>query len=300
MVFARVSRRLQEMVYDDSRWVTRLQLMGVWNEGEARKRFEDAMRKKRAADAAKHAEEEKKKLTENMARKGIGAPTTLFDVAEEQKMADEQRKQALRRAEGGKEAAAAEDVVGLQTAVGEMGLRLKGKPLAPTIRRDPESCLTVLETVRSVRGFARQEFGKVYGALATLYLDLVRAKTHTDPIIFRIFDTPEKQAKMLAQLWRFSGSDTTMGWAERIDRLKAMMEVFENAALREFEFGYEKRDIDGRMKRYANVLLVLNGGQSCIQLFVQKHSVLYERDELGNPMDCFEYEATFSAVCGAC
>src|ERR1700712_4743123 len=45
--FARTSKRMLEMVYDDSRWVQRLNVMGVWNEGEARKRFEDAIRKKR-------------------------------------------------------------------------------------------------------------------------------------------------------------------------------------------------------------------------------------------------------------
>src|SRR3954471_21834887 len=45
--FARTSKRMLEMVYEDSRWVQRLNTMGVWNEGEARKRFEDAIRKKR-------------------------------------------------------------------------------------------------------------------------------------------------------------------------------------------------------------------------------------------------------------
>lgn len=43
------------------------------------------------------------------------------------------------------------------------------------------------------------------------------------------------------------------------------------------------------MKRYANVLILLNGGQACVQLFVQKHPVMFEREKLGNSMDCFEY-----------
>lgn len=54
--------------------------------------------------------------------------------------------------------------------------------------------------------------------------------------------------------------------------------------------GYETGDTDGRMKRYANVLILLNGGQACVQLFVQKHPVMFERGELGNPMDSFESE----------
>lgn len=55
-----------------------------------------------------------------------------------------------------------------------------------------------------------------------------------------------------------------------------------------FDSGYESGDIDGRMKRYANVLILLNGGQACVQLFVQKHPVTFEREKLGNPMDSFD------------
>jgi recyclin-1 len=46
---ARVSRRLQEMVYDDTRWIQKLKAMGVWNDAEARQRFEQGRRRK--ADA---------------------------------------------------------------------------------------------------------------------------------------------------------------------------------------------------------------------------------------------------------
>jgi len=52
--------------------------------------------------------------------------------------------------------------------------------------------------------------------------------------------------------------------------------------------GYEANDVDGRMKRYAQVLIYLNGGQGCIQLFVQKHYLMFERESLGNPVDCFQ------------
>jgi recyclin-1 len=38
---ARVSRRLQEMVYDDTRWIQKLKAMGVWSDAEARQRFEE-------------------------------------------------------------------------------------------------------------------------------------------------------------------------------------------------------------------------------------------------------------------
>jgi recyclin-1 len=282
MAFARVSHRLQEMVYDDTRWVTKLQLMGVWNESEARKRFEDAMRRKRAADAAKRAEEEKK-FSENRASAAAPRGSTIFDVMEEAEKAKAKAAESQRR-----------NTVAVTAGVDLLSLSSTEISRPPLM--DKNSLLTVLKSVRSIRGFARQEFGRIYGALGPLYHDLVRARTHTDPVVFQMYSNPEEQARMLAQLRTFAESDTAMGWAERTDRLTAMMGVFENAALREFEGGFDGGDIDGRMKRYAHVLILLNGGQACIQLFVQKHPVLYEKEELGNPMDCFECVPTIVAM----
>src|ERR1700761_604688 len=58
--FARVSRRLREMVYDDTRWIQKLRAIGVWNEAEARQRVEDAMKRKAEAQKAREAEEAKR------------------------------------------------------------------------------------------------------------------------------------------------------------------------------------------------------------------------------------------------
>ncbi|KAL7271274.1 F-box protein: endocytic membrane traffic, recycling ReCYcling 1 [Rhizina undulata] len=295
MRFARVSRRMQEMVYDDTRWVFRLRLMGVWNEVEARKRFEDVMRKRRAAQAARAAEE-KEKGEKGPASAGAGKTDTLFDAVEEEKRAthfDQSKRKAM-------------DVdTRRQTAPPGLAENFDLMTLSPTIQNsprvsigDPSSLLSALPSVRSIRGFARHEYGRVYAALAPLYFDLAKARTHMDPVVFRIYRDPEQQAQILAQLRVFSKSDTAYGFIERKERLNSMTSIFENAALREFEGGYEVRDIDGRMKRYANVLILLNGGQACIQLFVQKHPVMFEREKLGNPMDSFDNPTpgTFSLV----
>ncbi|KAF8538525.1 exocyst complex component Sec10-domain-containing protein [Trichophaea hybrida] len=284
MAFARVSHRLQEMVYDDTRWVRKLQLMGVWNEAEARKRFEEAMRRKRASEAAKRSEEERKfaeSRKSTPAATTAGRGSTIFDIAEEREKKNKATAAAAAGGGGG--------VAGINRRIDLMSMSggIPGEALRPPLT-NRKSLLTVIKSIRSIRGFARQEYGRIYGALSPLYLDLVRARTHTDPVVFQMYRDPEEQAQMLAQLRTFSDSDTALGWAERTDRLKAMMGVFENAALREFEGGYESGDIDGRMRRYAHVLITLNGGGPCIQLFVQKHPVLYEKEELGNPMDCFD------------
>jgi len=268
MRFARTSSRMREMVYDDTRWVARLKSMGVWSDLEAKKRFEEAMKRKRDAAARANAN---------------GAPisskeesTTIFDAAleEERRMAEAIRPQ--RQSDTG--------VDGFET------LTLNPAPSKSPFK-DPTALLDVLKTVRSVRGHARQEFAKVYGALAPFYFDLAKAKTHAEPVVFKVFRDPERQAQMLSNLQIFSKCDWTDGWSERVEKLSSMVVIFEGAVLREFEQGYEFWDIDGRMRRYAHVLYSLNGGTAATELFVQKHPIFNDRESLGNPIDCINQAA---------
>ena len=68
--FARTSKRMLEMVYDDTRWIQRLKSMDCWNDVEARKRFEEIMRKK---EEARRAEEAR--------RSGVGLPVGANGLA---------------------------------------------------------------------------------------------------------------------------------------------------------------------------------------------------------------------------
>jgi recyclin-1 len=152
--------------------------------------------------------------------------------------------------------------------------------------KDPEALLQVIRNARSVRGLARQEYGKIYGALAPFYFDLVRARTHTDPLVFKVFRDPERQAQMLANLRTFARSDWASGAQKREEKVGAMTGIFESAVLREFEQGYEFWDVDGRMSKYAHVLALLNGSSAAVDLFIQKHPVFTDREVLANSMDC--------------
>ncbi|KAF4629343.1 hypothetical protein G7Y89_g8799 [Cudoniella acicularis] len=252
--FARTSKRMLEMVYEDSRWVQRLKVMGVWNEGEARRRFEDALKKKREIMRIR-AEEDAK-------RTGIGVngstrirktSTTLFDAGLE-----EERQKKI------------------------PGSGRPSIPRAPML--EPEALLNIFSGVKSIRGAARQEYGKIYAALSPFYQDLAMSKSHVDPVIFRVYRDPEQQAQMLAHLTIFSKSDWAQNWRHREEKLETMIGIFENAVLREFERGFEAWDVDGKMRRYAHVLGILNGGHAGIELFVQKHPIF--NDHLGNSMDC--------------
>ncbi|KAI1498557.1 exocyst complex component Sec10-like protein [Biscogniauxia marginata] len=264
---ARTSSRMREMVYDDTRWIARLKSMGCWNEAEARRRFDEAMKRKRdaAARASVHG------TPSSVA--GRQGSTTIFDATLEE---ERRAKQSAQTTEA--------KLDGFET------LSLKpSQPKSPF--EDPTALLEVLKNVRSIRGHARQEFGNIYGALAPFYFDLARAKTHTEPIVFKVFRDPERQAQMLSNLQTFCKSDWADGWLEREERLANMVSIFESAVLREFEQGYEFWDVDGRMRRYAHVLHFLNGGNAAMELFIQKHPIFNDREALGNPRDCVNQAA---------
>lgn len=290
LCFARTSKRMQEMVYEDSRWVQRLKSMGVWNDGEARKRFEDAVRARREMMRVK-AEEDGKRT-----RSGTNGPaggrklsTTLFDAGIEQ----DRQKRSLELA-----AKAASPAVDGFESLALSPPAAKQPPVTRAPMLNPEELLDIFGSVKSIRGSARVEYGKIYAALAPFYLDLARSKSHMDPVIFRVYRDPEQQAQMLAHLQLFAKSDWADGWRQREEKLVTMIGIFENAVLREFEHGYEAWDIDGRMRRYAHVLGILNGGPAAIELFVQKHPILTDRAMLHNSMDCLNQASSDGIALG--
>lgn len=285
--FARTSKRMQEMVYEDSRWVQRLKSMGVWNDGEARKRFEDALRARREMMRIRAEEDGKRSRTGINGSVGTRkTSTTLFDASIE----EDRQKRSLELATK----PAGSTVDGFESLALSTPLS-KQAPVARAPMLNPEELLDVFSGVRSIRGSARGEYAKIYAALAPFYLDLVRSKSHMDPVIFRVYRDPEQQAQMLAHLQIFAKSDWAEGWGQREERLTTMTGIFENAVLREFEHGYEAWDIDGRMRRYAHVLGVLNGGHAAIELFVQKNPILSDREVLFNSMECLN-QATSDGI----
>ncbi|EOA80807.1 F-box protein: endocytic membrane traffic [Exserohilum turcicum] len=281
--FARTSRRMREMVYDDTRWQQRLRSMGCWDEAEAKRRFDETMRKKLEAQRAEEARAAGVAL--NPTTSGIPAADdhmgktsmTLFDAAvEEDMLRSSHDRQGHSRS------------TTLDKGFNDMTLSAPGAP-APTAHAvDPQAAVKVLSQVRSIRGMARQEYGKVYGALAPFYYDIERSRSHTDPILFRTYRDPEQQAQMLSQLKVFAKSDYAQGWHQREEKLDTMTGIFENAVLREFEQGYADKDFDGRMKRFATVLVTLNGGAACVDSFIHNHPLMLEKESLGDPSECLQ------------
>ena len=284
--FARVSKRMREMVYDDTRWVQRLQLMGCWNEGEARRRAE-AERRKRSETLQSLRQEEAKRV-------GIGVNGAMDrDPGAGAERRDVPSIMIFDAAAEGEGRGTADGILPKAAPValddGFDAIDISHHEIPGLVKsQDNASRLNVLSHVRSLRGRGRQEYGKVYGALAPLYLDAVSCANHTQAIVFRVYRDPDHQARMLLNLTKFSNCDISQGWLQRNEKLNALIGAFESAVSREFEQALDAGDVAGKMRKYAHVLVSLNGGQKGIDMFLSRSSIIGSRYKLGNAMDCLD------------
>ncbi|KAI9728961.1 MAG: F-box protein: endocytic membrane traffic, recycling ReCYcling 1 [Chrysothrix sp. TS-e1954] len=282
MHVARASRRMREMVYDDTRWVSKLRSMGCWNEAEARSRADEALRRRNEAMSGRPADGQARSMTTSKRDSGTASKQgarrqgsiTVFDPGSVDRYPPF--------------SPASASINGLSNDFDAIALHSNQSDQNSISSWNPEAALNVLKKVRSIRGSARYEYAKVYRSLAPFYFDIARSQKHSHPELFKIYRDPLQQAKMLAQMKIFARSDHTQGWQERENMLESISAVFENAALREFEQGYQTNDIDGRMRTYGHVLVALNGGAAAVDLFCQNHRLMQRRHELGNALDCLQ------------
>ncbi|KAL4916080.1 exocyst complex component Sec10-like protein [Aspergillus aurantiobrunneus] len=153
---------------------------------------------------------------------------------------------------------------------------------------EPDPVLDALNLAKSIRGEARQEYGKVHTALAPFYNDIITLGPSPDNLIFHKYKDPQQQSQMLSQLQAFSKCDTTEGCEDRHEYLRTAVTMFETAALKEFRHGYETDDIDDRMKKYAHVLYTLNGGGSASELFIHHNHIITKKSQIGRLDDCID------------
>lgn len=246
---AQVSLLFKDLVYDESRWVAKLKSMGVWSDAAARQHAENELFLRMQKINGR------KPIQQNSPDMNHAA--TPIDVPATPQRSDRRAKL-------------------ISLTPGSMQARTD----------DTESnVIHVLQNVKSIRGRARQEFAKVWGALSPLYEDIATAKAPSDPVIFRRFRLPEDQARILKQLVLFGNAHAVENSTRKNLKLVGMVELFEKAALREFEIGYDNRD-EEQMTRYSNVLDLLNGGKSCINTFCRKNILFI--NNAPNPFECFD------------
>lgn len=276
MRFARTSKRMLEMVYEDSRWVQRLQAIGVWNEEEARRR--------RAENFQIFGSEIKDNNYHNInwdltyEGKLITTSNALHDIG---------RMEAKQLEMNSIKSTQNYSYDTHETRGGLTHFPKQMKSVISITTPDPEALLHILNQVKSIRGFARHEFAKIYAALAPYYYELTRSPDYSGQAIFNSFPNLEQQAQILAQILRFSRCDWAMGWKERDEKLSKIIHAFEIVQLREFEHGFITKDIHGKMREHARVLAILNGGQTAINYFVENCPMLKDQRIISSyPLDC--------------
>ncbi|CAJ0858573.1 2132_t:CDS:2 [Entrophospora sp. SA101] len=105
-----------------------------------------------------------------------------------------------------------------------------------------------------------------------------------DSRLFKEYFDQRNQAKMLAKINNFGKINITSDSDKINSALETVIEYFENSALHHFELAYDSHNIS-EMQKWAHILLDLNGGNSCIQVFIQKNSIFF--DHLYNPEENF-------------
>ncbi|KAH8548822.1 exocyst complex component Sec10-domain-containing protein [Umbelopsis sp. PMI_123] len=164
-------------------------------------------------------------------------------------------------------------------------LYINNKPLnelIPGLKVDP---FTARARARST-GKAREIFSQFYTRLYPFYVDL-RHPSGESMVLSEYGSEPEECGRILSKLVGLGKCRVVDDWSQLNDEVEKICRYFENASLREFEVAYDDQDVE-QMQRYAVALVELNGGQSCIQTFIQKHSMFYD-----NP---FQPEANFKST----
>ncbi|KAL4889963.1 exocyst complex component Sec10-like protein [Aspergillus ambiguus] len=249
---AQSSKLLREMAYDDTRWVQKLKRMGCWDELEARKRVEETFGTIADLESVKHQETEE---TTPQPPVAVNKPAISLNT--------------------------------LSDGFDKIELSPSAAAVTQTeMENDP--VLGVLAQARSIRGEARQEYGKIHAALAPFYNDIVVSGASPDSLLFQKYTDPHHQAQILSQLQAFSKCDSTLQWRENIAQLQTAISTFETAAIKEFRHGYETEDIDDRMRKYAHVLYTLNGGSSAVELFLHHNHLVTRRSDFGSVADCID------------
>ena len=219
--FARTNHAMKEMIYDDSRWVTKLKAMGVWNEEDARRAAEEEITRRREATQRAKEEAVLGRAVTN------GSYTTLFDQAIEQKKFGVLPAAPVKTTD---------DLLDLQLDSPEgFGEFQSVSAFSDEKLVDSVSPLSVLSSVISRRGLARSEFGRVYGTLSPLYIDLANSNSLEESAVFRHRRQLEDQAKLLRILELFGRTRAVDNWTRCQKRIAWITETFERQMLIEFE-----------------------------------------------------------------
>lgn len=130
--------------------------------------------------------------------------------------------------------------------------------------------LTCFDKVFKVSKMAKFQVVKILTALYGLYDDLQNDVPYDQLKVFRKFHTPSDQARILKNLLKFNAINPNESVSTMVhDKICELIEMFENALLRELEIHYDIKDYD-RTREFVMILLDLKNEQNLIDFFLQK------------------------------
>lgn len=118
--------------------------------------------------------------------------------------------------------------------------------------------------------YAKAQVLEIFKALSPYYDDLQSNKSYNQLILFKDFQTPEEQSQILRNLLRYNKID--LNESTRVttrDKINGILEIFENALLRELEIHYDIQEYE-KASRFVKILIDLKNEQTLIDFFLQK------------------------------
>ncbi|GAA5805039.1 hypothetical protein HPULCUR_010552 [Helicostylum pulchrum] len=151
---------------------------------------------------------------------------------------------------------------------------INSKPLntlIPGMSTDPYSARARAKST----GFAKEQFKQLYTQLLPYYIDLRDGNKDSSKVLHDFGNQPQECGKVINLLMGLGQCHVVDDWKQLNEGVNALSQYFESASLHEFEVAYDCHNTTD-MKSYANALIALNGGSTCMQTYVQKHPIFYD------------------------
>lgn len=158
-----------------------------------------------------------------------------------------------------------------------------------------QSPLTCLSHIYKVPRIAKFQVLKVRSCLFEFYHDLLRNIEYEKLKIFKNFHSPQHQARVLTNLLKFNAIDSDEDNRTLVrEKLTDLIEIFENALLRELEIHYDIQDYD-ETRSFVEILIGLKNDQTLVDFFLQK--ICFDNDSIRFLLpESFSAESFFSPV----
>lgn len=157
--------------------------------------------------------------------------------------------------------------------------------------------LTCFSSIYQELRVAKFQVLKISKCLQKYYEDLQLNVPYERLRVFKNFHTPQDQAKMLSNLLRYNAIDADATNRRFVrQKITDLLEIFENAVLRELEIHYDIQDYENTRK-FVEILIELKNDQTLIDFFLQKtcfdnESIKFLNPETFNLSEFFEKKET--------